>query len=162
VPAVRLVIAGDGDQRPALESQVSARGLSDKVRFLGWRRDLVQLYGGVEALVLSSLNEGTPVALIEAMASGRPVVATAVGGVPDLVTHGRSGLLVPPGEPTALADAMLQLAASPEMRAAFGAAGRLAARAFDWHHLVEALTGLYVSGVAGVRGQRGDGGASPS
>jgi glycosyltransferase involved in cell wall biosynthesis len=142
-PRIRLVIVGDGPERPALEQLAVDTGLAGSVRFLGWRHDLVHLYGGLEVIALTSLNEGTPVALIEAMAAGLPVLATAVGGVPDVVADGHTGLLVPPRDPQAFADLMISLAAAPEERLRMGAAGRAAAARYGQAHLVEALTGLY-------------------
>jgi glycosyltransferase involved in cell wall biosynthesis len=77
------------------------------VHFFGWRRELAGVYGDLDVVVNASRNEGTPVALIEALAAARPVVATAVGGTPDLIGRDERGLLVPPGEPLALAQAVL-------------------------------------------------------
>lgn len=151
VPAVRLVVVGDGSERAALERHVRERGLGSRVVFTGWRRDLPEVYAGLDAVALSSRNEGTPVALIEAMAAGRPVVATAVGGVPDLVEDEVSGILVPPGHARALADAVVRLARDGETRASFGRRGREAARRFEAPHLIEALDALYRSELARVR-----------
>ena len=89
LPRIRLLIAGDGDERPALEARVKELGLDDCVEFLGWRGDLAALYRRMHVFVLTSINEGTPVSLIEAMAAGVPVVATSVGGVPDVVERWR-------------------------------------------------------------------------
>ena len=98
----RFMIVGDGELRGELESQ--AGDLADRVIFSGWRRDLTNVYSEMSVIVNTSLNEGTPVALIEAMASGVPVVATAVGGVPDVVRDGETGYLAPSGDARALAD----------------------------------------------------------
>ncbi|MDP3703696.1 MAG: glycosyltransferase [Candidatus Omnitrophota bacterium] len=84
-PSMRFVVVGDGERREQLVSMTQALGLEDRVRFLGWRLDLPAIYADVDCVCLTSRNEGTPVSLIEAMAAGRPVVATAVGGVPDLL-----------------------------------------------------------------------------
>lgn len=113
-PDVRFLIVGDGELRPDLEQQAHALGLSQCIDFLGWQRDLEPIYADLNLAVLSSLNEGTPVSLIEAMASGLPVVATRVGGVSDLVEHGKTGLLVPPKDPEALSGAMKALLGDPE------------------------------------------------
>src|SRR5207245_6068280 len=78
-------------------------GLAARVHFHGWRRDMAEVYGDLDVVVNCSRNEGTPVALIEALAAARPVVATRVGGTPDLLGDGRRGLLVPAGDPSALA-----------------------------------------------------------
>ena len=98
----RFMIVGDGELRGELESQ--ARDLGDRIIFSGWRRDLVNVYSEMSVIVNTSLNEGTPVSLIEAMASGVPVVATAVGGVPDVVRQGETGYLAPSGDARALAN----------------------------------------------------------
>jgi glycosyltransferase involved in cell wall biosynthesis len=104
----RFAVVGDGELRAALEQKAADLGLASRVTFLGWRRDLEAVYAGLDIVVNSSRNEGTPVALIEAMAASRPVVATAVGGTPNLLGDGERGLLVPAGNPAALADAILE------------------------------------------------------
>lgn len=88
-----FAIVGDGVLRAQLAAQIEEAGLSGRVHLLGWRRDLPVVYGGLDAIVNTSNNEGTPVAIIEAMAAGVPVVATAVGGVPDMIEHDRTGWL---------------------------------------------------------------------
>jgi glycosyltransferase involved in cell wall biosynthesis len=98
----RFVVVGDGELRSELEQL--AVDLGDKLTFTGWRRDLSQVYSELSLVVNTSLNEGTPVALIEAMAAGVPVVATAVGGVPDVVRHDETGWLVPSSDANALAE----------------------------------------------------------
>ena len=159
VPNVRLVIVGDGDQRAILEERTKSLGIEEEVRFVGWRYDLATIYGGLDAVVLSSLNEGTPVTLIEAMAAGRPTVATDVGGVPDVVADGETGWIVPPADPRALADAMVRLANSPEERFRLGAAGRDVADRFRAERLLTSLAALYRDGLAAKRGIRGDAGS---
>ena len=113
-PDVRFLIVGDGELRPQLEQRAVAFGLNHCVDFLGWQRELEPIYADLNLVVLSSLNEGTPVSLIEAMAAGLPVVATRVGGVSDLVEHGKTGLLVPPKNPVALSEAMKALLGDPD------------------------------------------------
>lgn len=124
IPNARLMLVGDGELRHALEAFAAELGLGDRVRFAGWRHDLSAVYGAMDACVLSSRNEGTPVALIEAMAAGKPVIATAVGGVEDVVTQGCTGVVVPPGDVAALADAMRGLGESESRRREFGQAAR--------------------------------------
>ncbi len=124
IPEARFVIIGDGPEREALERQVRQDGLGERVFFLGWRRDLQRLYPDLDVVVLSSLHEGTPVAIIEAMAAGRSVVATRVGGVPDVIQDGVTGLLVPPKDPAALADAVVRLLHSSNERGRLGLAAR--------------------------------------
>ena len=96
-----------------LRDLVAQLGLDQSVRFLGWRHDLEAVYYGSDVVALSSDNEGTPVCLIEALACGRPVVATNVGGVPDLLEEGRLGILVPPRDDAAFAEALLAVANAP-------------------------------------------------
>lgn len=115
-----LVLAGDGGERPALERQ--ARQLRLDVRFLGACTEVGPLFTRADIIVLPSLHEGMSNAVMEAMAAGRPVVATAVGGTPELL-RGR-GILVPPGDPVALASAIDALLADPGRRASLGAVGR--------------------------------------
>ncbi|HZY30225.1 MAG TPA: glycosyltransferase family 4 protein [Candidatus Methylomirabilis sp.] len=113
-PDVRFLIVGDGELRPQLEQRAVAFGLNHCVDFLGWQRELEPIYADLNLVVLSSLNEGTPVSLIEAMAAGLSVVATRVGGVSDLIEHGKTGLLVPPKNPVALSEAMKALLGDPD------------------------------------------------
>jgi glycosyltransferase involved in cell wall biosynthesis len=123
-PDVRFAIVGDGERRATLQAEARALGLDGLVHFLGWRRDLPAVYADLDVVCLSSLNEGSPVALIEAMAAGRPVVATAVGGVPEVVRDGISGLLVPPRDPRAMASAVDEVLATPERGRLLGLAAR--------------------------------------
>ncbi len=91
---------------------------------MGWRDDMPVIYADLDLVVLTSLNEGTPVTLIEAMASAKPVVSTAVGGVPDIVIDGKTGILVPSGDDKKLAEAILTMIMDPEKRKEFGTHGR--------------------------------------
>jgi glycosyltransferase involved in cell wall biosynthesis len=123
-PAARFLIVGDGERRLQLEALSNSLGLDGVVRFLGWRRDLERVYADLDVVALASRNEGSPVALIEALASARPVVATAVGGVPEVVLDGQTGLLVPPSDPPALARGILRVLNDAELALALGSAGR--------------------------------------
>ncbi len=105
---VRFAIVGDGELREALELRTGELGLARSVFFHGFKRDMAEVMGDLDLVVNSSLNEGTPVALIEALAAGRPVVATRVGGTPDLLGEDERGLLVPARDPAALARAILE------------------------------------------------------
>ena len=91
-PAARFVIVGDGILRPALERRAQEMGIAERVIFTGWRRDLPDIYADLDVLAVTSNNEGTPVSAIEAMAAGCPVVATHVGGLPDLIGEGEDGV----------------------------------------------------------------------
>jgi glycosyltransferase involved in cell wall biosynthesis len=105
---VTLVVAGDGPERAALERRVSELGLAGRVRFLGSvpRETVLRLFGAADASLLPSAWENFPHTVVESLAVGRPVIATAVGGVPEVVRDGENGLLVPSGDPVALADAI--------------------------------------------------------
>lgn len=123
---VHLAIAGEGAQRGALSKQAERIGIAARVSLLGTRRDVPRLMRGADALVLSSRWEGLPNVVMEALAARTPVVATSVGGVPELIEDGRTGLLVDPGDAEALADGMVRLMEMPiEQRGALTEAGRL-------------------------------------
>jgi glycosyltransferase involved in cell wall biosynthesis len=119
-----MVLAGDGDLRTALEAQATALGLSAQVRFTGFRRDILALMQGFDIFVFSSYFEGLGTAILDAMALGKPVVATRAGGIPEAVHEGVTGLLVPPRDPAALATALRYLLRHPEQAQRFGQAGR--------------------------------------
>jgi glycosyltransferase involved in cell wall biosynthesis len=121
--SVILLIAGDGPERAVLQAQAERLGVGDRVRFLGWRADVSTLLAGVDAFALATLGEGFGLAILEAMAQRLPVVATRVVAVPEIVQDGETGLLVPPRDPAALADALLALEREPELRRRFAAAG---------------------------------------
>ena len=112
--SARFVVVGDGVLRPEMEARARELGIADRVTFTGWRRDLPHIYPDLDVLVVSSKNEGTPVSAIEAMASACPVVATRVGGLPDLIEDGETGHLVPPEDAPALAAAILRVLGEPE------------------------------------------------
>lgn len=120
---LRLIVLGDGELRPALERLARELGVADDVTFLGYRQDVVPYLAAADIAVLSSANEGTPVALIEAAASARPLVGTSVGGVADVVAEG-TGRLVPSKDPEALASALSELAGDRELRRQLGARAR--------------------------------------
>lgn len=112
-PDVRFVIIGDGELRSTLEHQIDDLGLRDVVTVTGWINDIAQAYADLDVFALSSINEGTPVTVIEALAAGCPVVATHVGGVPDLLEGGRLGKLVSSGNAHALAESILETLDDP-------------------------------------------------
>jgi glycosyltransferase involved in cell wall biosynthesis len=154
LPAAHFVIVGDGALRAGLERRARDGGLGGQVHFLGWRRDLEELYPDLDLIMLTSLNEGTPVSIIEAMAAGRAVVATRVGGVLDVVEEGVTGVLAPPRDPGALAAAAVALLADPERRRRMGEAARSAVSSrFSVAGLAEQMDTLYRGLLAG-RGQR--------
>ena len=148
-PRATFLIVGDGECRAALERATDERGLSGRVHFLGWRRDLDQIYADLDVVVLTSRNEGSPVALIEAMASGRPVVSTRVGGVPELVGDG--GLLADVDDADGLARQVERVLDDPALASALGARGRLRAiPAFSGDRLVADIDALYQRLLAGA------------
>lgn len=125
----KLVVVGEGPSAEAVAGEVARLGLGDRVLMAGVRTDVARLLEGADATVLTSLSEGIPLSLIEAMAAGLPVVATRVGGVPEVVEEGVTGYLAPSGDDAGLADALLRLAADPELRGRLGRAGRARAEA---------------------------------
>ena len=112
----RILIVGEGTQQRALELQVEAHGLRDRVCFAGFQSEPSMWYPAMDAFVLPSLTEGTPMALLEAMAEGLPIVATEVGGVPAIISNMVNGILVPPSDPVRLADAMRSVATDEGLR----------------------------------------------
>jgi glycosyltransferase involved in cell wall biosynthesis len=138
LPEARLVVAGEGELRPALEARVRERGLEDRVVFAGFRRDLDRLLPAFSVFCLSSHLEGLGTSLLDAMAFGLPVVATAAGGIPEAVEDGVTGRLTPPRDPAALADALADVLGDEERRRAYGAAGRRRfLERFTADHMVE-------------------------
>jgi glycosyltransferase involved in cell wall biosynthesis len=119
-----LCMIGDGPDRPAVERRAHELGVMRDTLFLGYQEEVARFYAAVDAVVLPSINEGTPVTAIEALAAGRPVVATRVGGVPDVVRDGEDGFLVPPGATGELADRLARLAHDPALRERMGEKGR--------------------------------------
>jgi len=162
---VWALIVGDGELRATLERAAAESGVGTRVVFAGWQQEPAAIYADLDVVCLTSRNEGTPVALIEAMAAGRPIVATRVGGVPDLmvgapVAHPdgfevfNNGILVPPDDARALAAAVAHLADRPALRRAMGAAGRaMAVDRFGKERLFAAMETIYDE-VLGTNGGR--------
>jgi len=144
LPACRFLVVGDGERRPELERIARELGLADRVRFLGWRRDLERIYADLDVAVLTSANEGSPVSLIEAMAAAVSVVGPRVGGVPDVVDDGTTGVLVPPGDAAPVAEAIVWLIGDVERRRKMGAAAReRALRLYAADRLIADVAALY-------------------
>ena len=139
-----LLLVGDGPDRDAIEVQAHELGIARHLLSVGYQRDVAPYYALMDALLLPSANEGTPVVAIEALAARRPVVATRVGGVPDVVQEGEDGFLVPVGAVPAMAAALERLARSPELRAQMGehGAGRVIPR-YRVERLVDDVDALY-------------------
>ena len=123
-PNLVTLLAGDGPLEQSLQAQCAARGITDRVRFLGYRRDVPELLEAADIVVLPSLYEGLPLAAIEALAAGRPMVATDVDGAPEVVVHEKTGLLVPPANPAALAAAIERLLDDPALASRLARDGR--------------------------------------
>jgi glycosyltransferase involved in cell wall biosynthesis len=141
---LQFFIIGDGELRQDLEDYARELGLSGKVAFSGWQDDLAKVYGQLDLLTLTSLNEGTPVSIIEAMAAARPVIATDVGGVRDLLGDNERGRLVKSGDSRGLAEAIKKLAGNPALRLELGRQGRDFVRArFTKERLIKDIELLY-------------------
>ena len=123
-PSTRFVVVGDGPDRAALEALIGELSLTEHATLLGRRDDMPGFYGSLDLMVSASRQEGLPVALLEGMASGLPIVAAAAGEIPNIVQQDRTGLLVPVEDPQALASAILQLLTNPDQRLRMGCAGR--------------------------------------
>jgi glycosyltransferase involved in cell wall biosynthesis len=157
VPEARLVIVGDGPERATLRQQAHSAGLQDRVLFAGRiddEREMADIVRASDIALLPSYGEALPTTLIEASACARPVVATDVGGVREVVSEGVSGTLVPPGQIPAIADAVIDLLEDPGRRARMGRAGRiLVEERFNMHNWAHRLTDTYAEATAGQRGQ---------
>jgi len=148
-----LVVAGDGSRRSWLEQQALSLRLAPRVQFVGQVEDVGSLLAAADAVLLPSRWEGLPLVLLEAMARGRPIVATAVGGVPDVIQDGVNGTLVPPGDAAALAGALEQLHRKADRAVRMGlAAAETVREHYTWHAVVEGFESVYdeVLGLATV------------
>jgi glycosyltransferase involved in cell wall biosynthesis len=128
-PDARLVLIGEGPERDSIREVVRRHGLEAHVRFLGLRKDVARLLSAADLFLLTSISEGIPLTVIEAMAAGLPVVSTGVGGLPEVVEEGRTGLLAPSGDHDALARTICRLAGDPALREQMGRLGRQRAEA---------------------------------
>jgi glycosyltransferase involved in cell wall biosynthesis len=150
--SARVLVVGDGPDRDELEREIGRLGLEGTIALLGERADVGELLAAADVFVLPSRSEGMPMSVLEAMAAGLPVVASDVGGVAELVADGATGLLVPAGEPAALARALARLLDDRALRERMGAAGRARARdRFDLPELRAAHLELYARVLSGMR-----------
>ena len=142
-PAASLVMVGKGELDVDLRAQALKMNANGKVKFLGWREDVHEIMPVFDLLVLPSLNEGMGRVLVEAMAAGKPVVASEVGGIPDLVKHGETGYLVRPADEKALANGIKKLLNDPERAKQMGQRGKEYCRQFSLEAMIEKLDNLY-------------------
>jgi glycosyltransferase involved in cell wall biosynthesis len=150
-------LIGDGPLRESLEARVRELGLAERVHFLGRRphSEIPDLLRGFDVLAMPSREEAWGVAAAEASATAIPVVATNVGGIPEIVVGGQTGLLVPPEDPLALADAIRRLAGDRDLRHRLGEAGRARIESmFGWQRCVDLMVGVYRDAAAGRSGPR--------
>ena len=146
LPDVRFLVVGDGPLRGDLEALAQHVGVDRRVRFLGFRSDARALVELLDVLVVPSLSEGAPLVVLEAMAAGIPVVASAVGGIPEQIRHEKEGLLVPPGDSTALGDALDGLLRNPARARDLGEAGHQRwASKFNYATMVRRVEAVYHS-----------------
>jgi glycosyltransferase involved in cell wall biosynthesis len=144
----RLLLAGDGSMREATAARAQALGLEGRVHLLGVRSDVPELLAASDIFAIASDWEGSPVSVMEAMAAGLPVVATAVGGVPELVDHGATGFLAAPGDVEKHAAGLAALARDPQLRREYGERARTRASAFDVRAMVASYAALFERAVA--------------
>jgi glycosyltransferase involved in cell wall biosynthesis len=151
-PRLRVLVAGAGPEEDRLRAFVREQGLEETLVLLGLRSDVADVLAALDVAVFSSDREGSPLAVMEAMAAAKPVVATRVGGVPDIVADGVQGLLVPPRDPRALAEAIARLLRDPKLRADLGRSGQeRQRREFDIAATVERVESLYDELIAVAR-----------
>jgi L-malate glycosyltransferase len=144
VPDARFVIAGEGELRPALERQIKDYHLEKHVRLAGFRPDVLSVHKAFDIFVMSSVTEGLGTSLLDAMAAGKPIVGTRTGGIPEVVANDETGLLVPPRDHEALAEAIIRLLNDAELRRGMGEAGRARARAlFSAERMVQNTLNTY-------------------
>ena len=142
-PSTLFIFAGDGHLRQNLNRKAIEMGIKDNVIFLGWRDDVDRIISIYDIFVLPSLNEGMGRVLVEAMAMGKPIVASRVGGIPDLIVHGKNGFLVPPRNPEQLAKYIQILIEDKEKRESMGQAGKKISLNFSKEAMIEKITSLY-------------------
>jgi glycosyltransferase involved in cell wall biosynthesis len=144
VPDARFVIAGEGELRPQLERQIKERHLEKHVFLAGFRPDILSVHKSFDIFVMSSVTEGLGTSLLDAMACGKPIVATRAGGMPEVVVDGQTGLLVAPRDDEALAAAIVRLLNDAQLRGAMGAAGQRRVREhFSSERMVQDTVELY-------------------
>jgi glycosyltransferase involved in cell wall biosynthesis len=155
VPTAVCLIVGRGELLSTLQQQANELQLGERVKFLGFRSDVAELLSLMEVFILPSLSEGLPLSLLEAQAAGKPVVASRVGGNPEVVENGKTGFLVPPSEPDMLAERIVQLLENPSAAIAMGERGRLRMRQiFSLEAMGRAYLSLFMSYMNGSAAYR--------
>jgi len=144
IPKLKALIIGDGPLKNRLMDKARELGLEGKVIFTGIREDISEILPLIQFLVMPSLYEGLPIVALEAMAQGKPIIATEVGGIPEAVLHNKTGILVPPGNPSLLAESIIQLTESCELRKSFGKeAKKLVREQFDLKQMLKHTQAIY-------------------
>jgi glycosyltransferase involved in cell wall biosynthesis len=144
VPDARFVIAGEGELRPTLERQIKDHHLEKHVFLVGFRPDILSVHKAFDIFAMSSVTEGLGTSLLDAMACGKPIVATTAGGMPEVVVDGTTGILVPPRNHEAMADAIVTLLRDENLRETMGAAGEARVRAqFSAERMVQRTLVVY-------------------
>lgn len=141
---LHLILIGDGPQKPAIEETITRMELHQHVHLAGWQPDVASWLHVADGLVLPSHWEGMPNAILEAMAAGLPVIGTNIEGSRELVSHGKTGWLVEPGRPDALADVIVQFVTQVEQRKQFGQTARQVAQSFSYENMVKRYEDLYL------------------
>jgi glycosyltransferase involved in cell wall biosynthesis len=142
-PEVTVVYVGKGDLDVDLRTEALQLNADGRVKFLGWRDDIAEIMQIFDLLVLPSLNEGMGRVLVEAMAAGKPVIASNIGGIPDLVKHGRTGILVPPADEDKLAGAIARLVNNPKEARRMGELARIHSQRFSLETMIEKIDEIY-------------------
>jgi glycosyltransferase involved in cell wall biosynthesis len=155
-PEVRVLIAGDGDRAEALRAQAHALGITERVVFAGHREDVADVLGAIDIFCISSLYEGTPLSLFEAMAAGKTIVSTAVDGCREVLEEGVTGLLVPPRDPAALADALRRVVEDTDFARRLGDSARSASTRYDARECVRKIEALYDEVLEDMKRRRGE------
>ncbi len=142
-PGMVFIFLGDGELMNELKTQATASGINDKIRFLGWRPDVAEIMSTFDVFVLPSLNEGMGKVLVEAMAMGKPVIASCIGGIPDLVTNDENGLLFAPADTEAIAKSIEILYRYPGKRKEMGEKGKTIAMEYSADSMIQKIDRLY-------------------
>jgi glycosyltransferase involved in cell wall biosynthesis len=152
-PRTHFVLAGDGELRPAVEARIRETGLEGRVHLLGWRRDVPRLLAAIDVMVLTSLWEGLPRVLPEAIAAGVPIVATGVDGTTDILRDGETGIVRPPGDCEGMARGVAAILRDPEIGRALAGRARAALDEFDIDRMVRDQERLYHALLEGRTGR---------